>query len=602
MKNKNLLTSIFLLSLFGLSGLLNAQTCEFIPNNSSWLGNSNMANAANIIDNNNASFTSIAMSYYSTLYTQYSEINFPSPKEISAFKFKYSFPSTTGYNSCTWPAGDISYTCMVKLYYKSGSNWIEAYTANNLNTHSPVGVCEHVDSTQINFTNQITAANWKVEMDGRYWLGGGFQTTTFFKLFEVKFNECSICDPPIATITAESSTTFCQGGFVNLKANTGSGYTYQWYNNGNVIINATNSSYIITQSGNYTVKVTDGLCDATSSAVAVTVNANPSNAVTASGATTFCSGNSVTLIAQGTGSYLWSNGATTKQITVNQTGNYFVVVTANGCSSTSSTTNVVVNQAPTATITASGATTFCQGGFVTLTAKGGDTYQWNTGATTASINATQSSTYSVIVTANGCSATSSQLVTVNPNPSVNLSPPANFININANPVTLYGTPIGGTYSGLGVSGSSFNPKTAGLGKSTISYSFTNSSGCIATATQNTIVYDTTGVVCTTHINVTDTLFINTNVSGITPPKDLNTIKIFPNPTKDHITINYGNFASMNGYSLKIINSLGQVVFTATINQQSSYIDLSKWSGNGVYLVNILDKQNNTIESRKIVLQ
>ena len=408
--------------------------------------------------------------------------------------------------------------------------------------------------------------------------------------------------PPTSTITAESSTTFCQGGFVNLKANTGSGYTYQWYNNGNEIVNATNSSYIVSQSGNYTVKVTDGLCDATSSAVSVTVNANPSNVVTASGATTFCSGNSVTLTAQGTGSYLWSNGATTKQITVNQTGNYFVVVTANGCSSTSSTINVVVKQTPTATITASGATTFCQGGFVTLKASGGDTYQWNTGATTASINAMQSSTYSVIVTSNGCSATASQLVTVNPNPSVSLAQPENFININANPLTLYGSPSGGTYSGSGVSGSTFNPKAAGLGKSTISYSYTNSSGCITTATQSTIVYDTTGVVCATHINVTDTLFIDTYVTGVTPPKNLNTIKVFPNPAKDYITINYGNFASMNGYSIKITNSLGQVVFTTPINQQSSYIDLSKWRGNGVYFVNIIDKLNNTIETRKIVLQ
>lgn len=257
---------------------------------------------------------------------------------------------------------------------------------------------------------------------------------------------------------------------------------------------------------------------------------------------------------------------------------------------------------PTATITALGATTFCQGGFVTLKASGGDTYQWNTGATTASINAMQSSTYSVIVTANGCSATASQSVTVNPNPSVSLAQPANFININANPLTLYGSPSGGTYSGSGVSGSTFNPKTAGLGKSTISYSYTNVSGCIATATQSTIVYDTTGVVCATHINVTDTLFIDTYVTGITPPKNLNTIKVFPNPAKDHITINYGNFASMNGYSLKITNSLGQEVFTTPINQQSSYIDLSKWSGNGVYFVNIIDKQNKTIDVRKIVLQ
>jgi hypothetical protein len=480
------------------------------------------------------------------------------------------------------------------LYYKVYIDGVSVYQSNSLGTAS-VYYSSATNGFAIGRDGGASLFYYNGDFDD---LGVWNRALTQQEISSLYYN----CSPPTANITAESSTNFCQGGFVNLKANTGSGYTYQWYNNGNIIINATNSSYIITQSGNYTVKVTDGLCNATSSAVPVTVNANPSNAVTASGTTTFCSGNSVTLTAQGTGSYLWSNGATTKQITVNQTGNYFVVVTVNDCSSTSSPTNVVVNQAPTATITASGATTFCQGGFVTLTAKGGGTYQWNTGATTASINAMQSSTYSVIVTANGCSATASQSVLVNPIPSVSLASPDNFISINANPVNLYGNPSGGIYSGSGVSGSSFNPKNAGLGKSTVSYSYTNASGCVATAIQSTIVYDTTGVVCATHINVIDTLFIDTNVTGITPPKDLNTIKVYPNPTMDHITINYGNFLAMNGYSLKITNSLGQVIFTSPINQQSSYIDLSKWSGNGVYFVNILDKQNNTIESRKIVLQ
>jgi hypothetical protein len=107
---------------------------------------------------------------------------------------------------------------------------------------------------------------------------------------------------------------------------------------------------------------------------------------------------------------------------------------------------------------------------------------------------------------------------------------------------------------------------------------------------------------TTLISVTDTLIINTTVTGLTPPNNLNTIKVFPNPANDHITINYGNFASMSGYTLKITNNLGQVVFTTPITQQSSYIDLSTWTGNGIYFVQIIDTQNNTVENRKIVIQ
>jgi hypothetical protein len=117
-----------------------------------------------------------------------------------------------------------------------------------------------------------------------------------------------------------------------------------------------------------------------------------------------------------------------------------------------------------------------------------------------------------------------------------------------------------------------------------------------TCITNVTVYDT---LLTT---VTDTLVINATITGLNPPNNLNTIKVFPNPANDHITINYGNFASMSGYTLKITNNLGQVVFTTPINQQSSYIDLSTWSGNGIYFVQIIDTQNNTIENRKIVLQ
>jgi hypothetical protein len=107
---------------------------------------------------------------------------------------------------------------------------------------------------------------------------------------------------------------------------------------------------------------------------------------------------------------------------------------------------------------------------------------------------------------------------------------------------------------------------------------------------------------TTLISVTDTLVINTLITGLTAPNNSNTIKVFPNPANSHITIDFGNFASMNGYTLKITNSIGQTVYITSVNQQSSYVDLSTWSGNGIYFVQIIDTLNNTIENRKIVLQ
>jgi len=104
------------------------------------------------------------------------------------------------------------------------------------------------------------------------------------------------------------------------------------------------------------------------------------------------------------------------------------------------------------------------------------------------------------------------------------------------------------------------------------------------------------------ITILQLLNIYCSISGINPPNNLNTLKVFPNPASTHITIDYGNFNDMSGYTLTIVNSIGQTVFTTPINQQTSYIDLSTWTGNGIYFVQLIDPQNNTIENRKIVIQ
>jgi hypothetical protein len=116
-----------------------------------------------------------------------------------------------------------------------------------------------------------------------------------------------------------------------------------------------------------------------------------------------------------------------------------------------------------------------------------------------------------------------------------------------------------------------------------------------TCITNVTIYDT---LLTT---VTDTLIINTTLS-LPAPNNENTILIYPNPASDHITIDNGNFASMAGYSIKIENNAGQQVFQSAINQAQFYVDLSTWTGNGLYFVHLIDVQGNTVTVRKIVLQ
>jgi hypothetical protein len=114
--------------------------------------------------------------------------------------------------------------------------------------------------------------------------------------------------------------------------------------------------------------------------------------------------------------------------------------------------------------------------------------------------------------------------------------------------------------------------------------------------------DTVEVLDTIYISVHDTLIIDAVLTGLIAPNNTNTIKVYPNPTSTHIFIDNGDYAKMNGYTIRIDNSLGQTIFNEQITQQQFYVNLSEWTGNGLYFMHIIDNLNNTLETRKIVLQ
>ena len=311
---------------------------------------------------------------------------------------------------------------------------------------------------------------------------------------------------PTAAITAGGATSFCAGGSVVLSATTGTGYTYQWRNNGTNISGATSSSYTATAGGSYTMVVTSGGCSATSAATTVTVTTAPSATITAAGPTTFCSGGTVLLNANtGTGlTYQWRkngtniSGATASSYTATAAGSYTVVVTSGGCSATSTATAVTVNASPTAAITAGGATSFCTGGSVVLNAATGTgyTYQWRnngtniSGATASSTTATASGSYTVVVTSGSCSSTSSATtVTVSAAPTATITAGGSTTFCSGSSVTLNAnTGTGLTYQWrrngtnlTGATASSYSAATAG------SYTVVvTSGGCGATSAATTV--------------------------------------------------------------------------------------------------------------------
>jgi hypothetical protein len=278
--------------------------------------------------------------------------------------------------------------------------------------------------------------------------------------------------PATPTITPGGPTTFCTGGSVTLTSSSASGN--QWYLNGSPIGAATGQQYIASAAGSYTVGVTaSGCTGAQSAATVVTVNPTPATpTITPGGPTTFCTPGSVTLTSSSATGNQWSlngtpiGGATGQQYVATSTGNYTVVVTASGCpSAPSSATSVTANPTPvTPTITPGGPTTFCTGGSVTLTSSSASGNQWYLngspigGETGQQYIASTAGSYTVGVTATGCTSAQSAatVVTVNPipaTPTITPGGPTTFCTpgsvtltssgATGNQWSLNGTPIGG---------------------------------------------------------------------------------------------------------------------------------------------------------------
>ena len=86
-------------------------------------------------------------------------------------------------------------------------------------------------------------------------------------------------------------------------------------------------------------------------------------------------------------------------------------------------------------------------------------------------------------------------------PSVSLSLGVKEACVDETSIALTGgLPIGGVYSGTGVSGSIFNPSTAGPGTHSITYSYTDMNGCLNTNSDDIIVYGFPSITGITPVN------------------------------------------------------------------------------------------------------
>jgi hypothetical protein len=107
--------------------------------------------------------------------------------------------------------------------------------------------------------------------------------------------------------------------------------------------------------------------------------------------------------------------------------------------------------------------------------------------------------------------------------------------------------------------------------------------------------------------VTSTFSLTVDTSANCSPTIINTlpknpidIKVFPQPALDNLFVDLGsNFFSNKGYSIRIIDIPGRIVFQSNVKDQKSTIDVH--SMKGVYYLSITDKEGNALARRKIII-
>jgi len=411
---------------------------------------------------------------------------------------------------------------------------------------------------------------------------------------------------PVSVSVSPSSNPVCTGITVTFTATPiHGGITpgYQWKANG-IIVGTNSSTYAYIPLNNDVIT-----CTLTSSETCTTGNPAISNPVTmtvnlnlpviisiTASSNPFCIGGSVTFTATPTHggitpSYQWkvnglNVGINNSTYTYNPISGDLVtcVLTSSdlcvtGNPATSNSISMIGNTGLPAGVTiAAIPNPFCPGTSVMFTAtpnNGGanPSYQWKVNGINAGPNApvytfnpANNDSVRCIMTSNlncvsGNPATSNKIIL-----SGTLAPIITFTlcfdsitTINAKPIKLKrGIPLGGTFSGPGVSANIFNPATAGIGTKIITYSYTNAAFCSASKTKTIIVQATPAFMC------------GNNLTDIRDGKSYSTIQI-GSQCWMAANLNYGTMISSSSHQRD-----------NCINEKYCYNDLVANCGNQTY--------------------
>jgi subtilisin-like proprotein convertase family protein len=403
--------------------------------------------------------------------------------------------------------------------------------------------------------------------------------------------------------------------------------TYNWTNNtpsiglaasgvGNIAsFAAANTSAVpVTATVTVTPTYTNSGVGCAGPSTTFTYTVNPTPTVAAVSNQTVCRGASVAAINfAGTVSgtvYNWTNSNTAIGLGASGTGNIpsFVgtnttsapisgtitvtpVSTINGitCTGTPRTFTITINPIPTVNAVASFA--ICHNSPASVTFSGattGTVYNWTNSNTTIGLGASGSGNLAftalnttsgpqvanIVVTpafTNGgttCTGTpTSFTITVNPLPVVSAGSLPARICISDTLVPLNGTPVGGSWSGIGTSGMSFVPTATAVGTWPITYTFADLNGCVNRATIPVTV-----------------------LSCDERDRDLNSsgVQLYPNPNNGRFNLRV-NSTRFNMLGMRVFNTAGQLVsvkqWSGLVFARVVPVDLSNLPA-GIYMVRL----------------
>ena len=421
--------------------------------------------------------------------------------------------SSTALSNNTWTSGDTSNTLNVKT---TGNYAVSVSTSNGCSaTSNSIFVNVRPEPAKplitVNGDTSFCSGDSVVLSSsinsGLLWSSGDTTNSIVVKsagTYDVQTTNSSGCEstsepvsisvfnaPAVPVITANSATTFCDGGSVLLSSSAPLNNTWS--------SGDTSSAITVKASGSYSVVVQSANgCESSSLPTIVNVNPRPVKPIiNLIGDSTFCAGDSVTLVTNYSSGIVWSSGDTTTSVTVKAAGIYSVQHTdMNGCVSTSDARAITVYSVPAVpVISASGPVEFCAGNSVTLNSSSAADNVWSTGDTNNSISVSTTGNVNVrVVNANGCEAISQNLfVKVNQLsvvPSISVIGDTTFCSGDS--VTLVSSLNSGILWSTGDTTASIVRKVSG----TVSLTYTDTNSCSPSSSVLQITSDPTPVVPT----------------------------------------------------------------------------------------------------------